>query len=287
MEEIESREFRKQARRNGYKYDCIFIYKDFDVSLVEYGMPEYKLKGAVGAIEAFAGLLQNISQGFEEDPSMKHGKNLPGVDTPEANFNAQYSLSGPMYLEDYKDYQKTFSAINTLAHKFGWQTVTNKISTVYMPNSDGAASDLYCEDPVTAAARTMMTSALKHQYDALNVLRGAGNDAEYAKNIVALEKDGVEQTFGGAWGAFLSNTGSSIARKWRSAGAPLEMWREGTSAASSVNLVPTSISVTPKGYVMDSTSGGRIYPTRFDISIGLMNPYGKLLMTVTDKGAQK
>lgn len=286
-EDIESYEFRTQARRNGYQYGEIFIYKNFDVQIYEYGMPRYKLKGAVGAIEALAGLLQNVHNGLENDPSAKHGKNLPGVDTPDADFERSLSISGPMYLLDYSDFRDKTAKIDELAHRFGWETQKNKISVVYRPNSDGAATDLYCEDPVTAAARTMMTSAMKHQVDAVAVLTGKGNDQEYAKNIVALENDGVQQTFGGAYDAFMANTGGAIAGKWKSAGMPLVMVREGASTSKSVNLVPTSITVTPRAYVVDESSNGRIYPTCFEISLQLANPYGKLLVTNTDKGEEK
>ena len=286
-EDVESREFRNHARRNGYQYGDIFIYKSFDVGIYEYGMPHYKLKGNVGAIEAFAGLLQNVSNGLENDPSVKHGKNLPGVDTPDAEFNRELSLSGPMYLLDYSDYKDTFRKIDAFAHRYGWETQKNKISVVYRPNSEGVGSDLYCEDPVTAAARTMMTSAMKHQVDAVAVLTGRGNDETYAKNIVALERDGVQQTFGGAYDAFIANTGAAIAGKWKNAGAPLTAVREGVSTASSVNLVPTSITLTPRAYVVDDTSGGQIYPTCFEISLQLANPYGKLIVTGTNKGEEK
>lgn len=286
-EDIESKEFREHARRNGYRYGDIFIYKSFDVGIYEYGMPKYKLKGAVGAIEAFAGLLQNVHNGLENDPSAKHGKNLPGVDTPEADFGMELSVSGPMYLLDYGDFTSVSTALNTLAHQYGWETQKNKVSVVYRPNSDGAATDLYCEDPATAAARTMMVSAMKHQMDAIAVLTGKGDDATYAKNIVALENDGVQQTFGGAYDAFIANTGATIAGKWKNAGMSLEAVREGASTAKSVNVVPTSLKVTPKAYVADSSSGGRIYPTCFEISLQLANPYGKLLVTNTDKGEEK
>ena len=286
-EDIESLEFRTHARRNGYQYGPIFIHKDYDVSVYAYGMPRYKLKGSVGAIEAFAGLLQNVGNGLEEDPSLKHGKNLPGVDVPDAEFSRELSISGPMYLQSYDDYISTQSSISGLAHRYGWEIRKNKISVVYRPNSEGIGDDLYCEDPVTAAARTMMTSAMKHQRDAIYVLTGKGDDAEYAKNIVALENDGVQQTFGGAYDAFMANTGRAIAGKWKNAGAPLIAVREGRNTAQSVNLVPVSISITPRAYVIDDDSKGRIYPTRLDISLELANPYGKLIVTSTDKGEVK
>lgn len=256
-------------------------------------MPKYKLKGSVGAIEAFAGLLLNISNGIENDPSYKHGKNLPGVDTPDADFARDLSISGPMYLESYDDFKNMTRYINDLAHTYGWETMKNKGAVVYRPNSSGIASDLYSEDPITAAARTMLTSAIKHNTDAISVMTGRDlltgdkSDAAYAKNIVALEKDGVQQTFGGAYDAYMANTGKAIATKWKSAGMPLEAVREGVPTGKSVNLVPASISVIPKAYVMDEKSNGHIYPTCFEISMSLQNPYGKLLTTSTDKGEEK
>lgn len=286
-EDIESLEFRTHARRNGYKYGPIFICRDFDVRVHEYGMPKYKLRGSVGAIEAFAGLLLNVGNGLEEDPSFKHGKNLPGVDTPDADFGTELDVSGPMYIKSYDDYVSAQGSIDALAHKYGWQLQKNKIAVVYRPNSEGIGEDLYCEDPVTAAARTMMTSAVKHQRDAIYVLTGKGDDAEYAKNIVALENDGVQQTFGGAFDAFVANTGRAIAGKWKNAGSPLVAVREDRETAASVNLVPTRLSVTPKAYVIDGDSGGHIYPTRLDIELHLANPYGKLIVTSVDKGEVK
>lgn len=291
-EDIESYEFRDHARRNGYRYGKhIFIYKDFSTALVKYGMPKYDLRDSVGAIESFAGLLQNVNNALENDPNTKFAKNLPGVNTPKADFNLSIDLSGPMYLKGYKDYESVYNGLDAMAHTYGWETQRmDNLSVTYRPRSlEGVEGDLYSEDPTTAASRAMMTSSLKHGMDAMKVLHGAlggGTEADYAKNIVALENDGIMQTLKAAKTAFDANTGAALAGKWANAGMPLEAVREDVVVDASVNLVPMSLTVVPHAFVLDGEkeSQNRLYPTRLEISVTLANPYGKLFRTNTEVG---
>lgn len=285
-EDVESLEYRRQARANGYKYGPIFIYKRMDMALQEYGMPHYSLRTSVGAIEAFAGLLQNIGDAVKEDATNKMGQNLPGVNTPSADFGLDLSISGPMYMLGYDDFINTQRAIDRMAHRYGWETHVGGIAVTYRPNTSGASSDLYSEDPITAASRAMMLSAYKHLETSALVLKqrgGSGSDETYAKNIVALEGCGIGTTMKSARDAFTANTGRAVAAKWYNAGYAVEAYRANVRTAASVNVVPSHLTVTPQAYVVDDTSQGVIYPTRLDISISLANPYGKLIATTTDK----
>lgn len=290
-DDVESKKFREHARRNGFAYGIrgkdkqplLFIYKAMDTAVIEYSMPEYHSKGSVGAIEAFAGLLQNISEAMDSDPKAKMAKNLPGIDTPDGDFALTISLSGPMYLLDYKDCTAVMAALDQMAHQYGWETTRTQFAVTYKPNREAApGGDLYCEDPVTAASRTMMVASMAHMRDAALVLTEAGDDSEYAKNIARLEKEGLGNTFGQAKEAFLGNTGATVVGQWRNAGYPVHATIEGRSVASSVNVVPSSLTVVPRAYVRDSASS-EIYPTRLDISVTLQNPYGKLFRTNTER----
>lgn len=281
-EEVECLDFRVAARQNGYAYgkdNQIFIYKSFDVAVREYGMPDFRLKSSVGAIEAFVGLLQNIG-GELFNPSGhsdgKFGKNLPGVEASEGTMASSYSLSGPMYLLSADDAKKTLASINSLARKYGWITKASEGAITYRP----AQQQLYSEDPITAASRTMMISSMRHSADAVKVMSGVGTDAEYAQNIINLEKDGFAQTFGDAYLAYQSNTGAGQATSWAVAGETLRVVCGNANVDSSVvGLVPTSLSVTQAAFVKDGTG---FYPTRLDISLQLTNPYGRLMLTKTE-----
>lgn len=289
-DDVESKEFREQACRNGFAYGvrkdrkpALFIHKAMDTAVIEYNMPEYHSKGSVGAIEAFAGLLQNISEAMDNDPKAKMAKNLPGIDTPDGDFALTISLSGPMYILDYKECELTMAGLDEMAHQFGWETTRTQFAVTYKPNRDAApGGDLYSEDPITAASRTMMVASMAHMRDAALVLAEAGSDEEYAKNIARLEKEGLGNTFGQAKEAFLGNTGATVVGQWRNAGFPVQAVIEGSVVAKSVNVVPTSLTVVPRAYVRDSSSS-EIYPTRLDISISFQNPYGKLFRTNTER----
>lgn len=277
--DIESREFREHARRNGFQYGSLFIYKKMDMALLDFGMPEYRSKADTGAIESFVGLLQNISEALDNDPKAKMAKNLPGVDTPPGNFSKTLSVSGPMYFKDYKDCRDTMRAVNLMVHKYGWQTIHSSVAVTYKPNPAASGSgDLYGEDPVTAASRAMMLSSMSHVATAAKVLAGTGSDSEYAHNIAKLETQGLGNTFTQAKEAFLTNTGAVICGKWQHAGYPVKAVVEGSEVVSSVNLVPTSLTITPAAYVRDSSTA-ELYPTRIDVSLTLQNPYGLLFPT--------
>lgn len=278
-EEIESLEFRTAARQNGYAYGSskqIFIYKSFDMAVREYGMPDFRLKSQVGAIEAFIGLLQNI--GGELFNTNGHadghmGKNLPGVDASDGTMATSIQLSGPMYLLSASDAAAVLKGIDTLAVGYGWSVNASGGAVTYKPKKE----TLYSEDPITAASRTMMLSAMRHTTDAVQVLTGMGDDATYAQNIVNLEHDGFMQTFGDAFNAYQSNTGAGVAGAWGAVGDVVRVVCGGQDVDSSViGLAPTSLSLTQAAFVKDSTG---FYPTRLDISLQLANPYGRFTMT--------
>lgn len=278
-ESIESKEFRNHARRNGLQYGCLFIYRKLDVALLDFGMPEYRSKSDTGAIESFVGLLQNISEALDNDPKAKMAKNLPGVDTPTGNFSKTLLINGPMYIKSYSDCTDVMRKVDQMVHKYGWQTIRSSIAVTYKPNpAASGAGDLYGEDPVTAASRAMMLSSMSHFATATKVLAGAGDDAEYAHNIAKLETQGLGNTFTQAKEAFMANTGAMICGKWQHAGYPVSAVVEGATVASSVNLVPISLTLTPSAYVRDSSSS-QVYPTRIDVSLNLQNPYGLLFPT--------
>lgn len=292
MADVESKDFRTQARQNGYGYgvdddgsDTIFIYKAEKVTLREYGLPTYALRSAVGAIESLVGMIQNTNQGTDGDAKQKRGKNIPGATTDEnPRFSVQLSLQGPMYFLSYDDYVHKLGAIDRLVRKFGWEIIGEGISRLYRPSMRASATGtgLYSEDPIAAGNRAMLQSSFGHIKNAQAVLWGIGDDANYAKNIVQLERSGFEQTFRSFADAFSANTGSGMVGAWRNAGYPIRACVAGFPIEYSINVVPTSLKITPGAYVVDSTSGGRAYPTQIDVSAEFVNIYGSLIAAGTD-----
>lgn len=79
--------------------------------------------------------------------------------------------------------------------------------------------------------------------------------------------------------AFGANMNSGLVAKWSTAGHPVQLLINGVPVSQSVQGVLTSVKLTEKAFVIDDTSGGRVYPTEMDIDISIKNMYGSLIST--------
>ena len=274
-EAIESREFRRHAQRNGYHYNGLRVYKEWTIALRDYGLPGFRLRSSVGAIESLVGMFQGVAEQVKSGTPGKLAKDLPGVEASDGNFEFTTTLDGPIYCLSLQEANYVTSTIATMAKNFGWRVQQVEGSATYLPVKE----NMFTEDPVTAMSRAVMVSAAAHLTSSIECLVGMGSDTELANSYAQMERSGIKQTIGNAADAYLDNTGASAAVAWQGAGAGFQIQQvlEGTVVDSSVYLAPTGITVRPGAYVQDSTG---LYPTRIDVSISLVNPYGRFQVAV-------
>jgi len=298
MDAVESREFREEARNNGYEYGTFFVYSDRYLSLDEHSFPSYVSKSGTGAVEKFLSLIQSLSLQYHgNDSADKLSKPLPGVNWSDDKLSISVSLSGVMYFLDYSDYKSRKGKIRSDLIAQGWEQYVSRNETLsmsvttYRPTLH-ANNSLYNDDPVDAAGMAMMTSAMQHANDQVKMIRGAASgDAEmYAEGYAryeAMATDSGNLSSLGYLGHSLmqgiyamgANFNSGIVGKWQKAGHPLRLKIGGQVQAQGLNFVMTSLKLTEKAYVVDSTSDGYVYPTAMDVDIGLVNMYGALFNT--------
>lgn len=302
MDQIESLEFRTKARKNGYEYGPFFLYKEtLDTILDSHVFPNFVLSDEGSSIEKLMSLQVNMLQNLDKvDSNQKLPRNIPGVRWENDNLVWTLDLSGEMYITDYADYNKTTHAIREAIVAQGWKINigTDMGTLTYNPNLNDSDS-LYNEDPVDAAGRAMIMSSASRLNDQMVMLgaRIRSDTRTYAKYAVrnALSGSGPKDAtsgFGNFFGpistieaggkAFSANTNASMALKWNSVGYPICLKIEGQIQITGLYAIMTSLSLVPRAYVVDDTSGGRLYPTRLDIRLGIKNLYGHLY-TTSDK----
>lgn len=298
MDAVESREFREEARKNGYEYGPLFVYSDRYVSLDEHAFPSYVSKSGTGAVEKFLSLVQSLSLQYHgNDPADKLSKPLPGVNWSDDKLNISLSLGGVMYFTDFNDYKACKRNIRKDLVTQGWEQYVSRNDTLnmsvttYRPTRHGEDS-LYNDDPVDAAGMAMMTSAMQHVNDQVKMIRGAsGGDADmyaegYARYEAMATSSGTLSSLGFLGDSLMSgihamgaNFNSGIVGKWQWAGHPLRLKIGGQVQAQGLNFVMTSLRLTEKAFVVDKSSDGYVYPTAMDVDVGLTNMYGTLFNT--------
>lgn len=314
--EIESVDFRRLARRNCYVYGPFCVYSDGYVSLDSHNFPNYQNKDGVGAVEKFLSLVQSLgSNASGNDASQKLAKPLPGVGWNGDDLSMSISLNGKMYFTDYRDWQVCKRAIRNEFLAQGWKQ--NKSSSekagisvlTYIPSKDGNNA-LYNDDPVDAAGFAMMTAAMQNttiQTNKMATRFGLGGtyasdgtrrsgDAVADYNYEAARYDARQAinqkkhptlsklgAFGSDIGAGIealgANMNSAMVAKWSVAGHPVELHINGFPVSRSVNGVLTSVRLTEKAFVIDSSSGNNVYPTEMDVDLSIKNMYGSLINT--------
>lgn len=298
MDAVESREFREEARKNGYEYGPLFVYSDRYVSLDEHSFPNYVSKSGTGAVEKFLSLIQSLSLQYHgNDPADKLSKPLPGVNWNDDKLDVRVSFQGVMYFLDSDDYEKCKTAIRNDLIAQGWEQYVSRNETLsmsvttYRPTRHSNNS-LYNDDPVDAAGMAMLTSAMQHGNDQIQMVRGAASgDAEmyaeaYARYEAMATDSGTLSSLGylghslmqGVY-AMGANFNSGIVDKWQHAGHPLKLKIGGQVQAEGLNFVLSSLKLTEKAFVVDKSSDGYVYPTAMDVEIGLVNMYGFLFNT--------
>lgn len=306
MDGIESKEFRRLARQNCYRYGCIYVYSDSYVPLDKHNFPNYSSKEGTGAVEKFLTLIQSLgSQATGNDPADKLSKPLPGVQWSGDSLDVSISLDGEMYFIDYRDYVTCKKQIRTELVSQGWEQVVSRNETLgmslssYRPSRHGSNA-LYNDDPVDAAGMAMMTSAMQHTMDQGKMLVGyISSDAQmYAEGKARSESSmagrnagipvagnltGIGANIGAGIEAMGANFNSGVVGKWACAGHPVELLIEGQVMAQSVSGVLTEATFTEKGYVVDDSSNGAVYPTQMHVAISIKNMYGALSTTSSVK----
>ncbi len=295
---IESQEFRNAARANCYRYGSLYIYSNDYVALDKHNFPRYSSKDSVGAVEKFISLVQGLKTlASGNDATDKLSKPLPGVQWSGDDLSLSISLSGKMYFTSYDDCRIAKNRIHRQIVDNGWsQFISRSESTgisveTYRPARNGVNA-LYNDDPMDAAGLAMMTSAMQHTADQVNMLTGYfGNDAgTYAKGYARFEAMATDRSGLGALGGFGqdikaglqamgSNMNSGLIAKWLTAGHPVRLLINGQEQQRSVPLVMTEISLTDQAFVVDKTSNNHVYPTEMSVSLTLVNMYGSLATT--------
>lgn len=300
MDGIESKEFRRLARENCYRYGCLYIYSERYIDLDKHGFPGYSSREGTGSVEKFLTLIQSLgSQATGNDPADKMSKPLPGVQWEDgSSLSLTFSLDGVMYFTDYRDYITCKKQIRKEIVSQGWEQVTSRNETLgmsltsYRPTKHGSDA-LYNDDPVDAAGMAMMTSAMQHTMNEGKMMIGyMTNDAQmYAEGKARSESTvagrtasipglntltGIGGNIAAGVEAMGANFNSGIVGKWASAGHPLELLIEGQPVAQSVSCVLTELNLREEGYVVDDSSGGAVYPTQMGVSINVKNMYGAL-----------
>lgn len=306
MDGIESKEFRRLARQNCYRYGCIYVYSENYEPLDKHNFPNYSSKEGTGAVEKFLTLIQSLgSQATGNDPADKLSRPLPGVQWSGDNLDVSISLDGEMYFIDYRDYVTCKKQIRTELVSQGWEQVVSRNETLgmslssYRPSRHGENA-LYNDDPVDAAGMAMMTSAMQHTMDQGKMLVGyISSDAQmYAEGKARSESSmagrnagipvagnltGIGANIGAGIEAMGANFNSGVVGKWACAGHPVELLIEGEVMAQSVSGVLTEANFTEKGYVVDESSNGAVYPTQMHVNISIKNMYGALSTTSSVK----
>lgn len=300
--EIQSKEYRRLARENCYRYGCLYIYSDNYVSLDEHTFPSYQSRESTGAVEKFLTLMQGLGAlATGNDTADKRSKPLTGVQWSGDNLDLSISLNGMMYFRDYRDYMVSKKRLRTELLEQGWE-INNSSSeklgvavTSYRPARFGTDA-LYADDPVDAAGMAMMTSAMQHVTAQGKVLVGytSGNKQMYAEGSARIESTvagatsgipligqvtGIASNLSAGMNAFASNMNSGLVGKWAHAGHPVELLIGGQPVRQSVNGVLTSARFKELAYAVDDTSGGNVYPTQMEVDITVKNMYGSLLTT--------
>lgn len=308
MEGIESKEFRRLARQNCYRYGCLYVYADKYISLDKHGFPGYSSREGTGSVEKFLTLVQSLgSQATGNDPQDKLSKPLPGVQWNDSGSELSLSitLDGTMYFTDYADYTSCKKQLRKELVAQGWEQVVSRNETLgmslssYRPTRHGSDA-LYNDDPVDAAGMAMMTSAMQHTMDQGKMLAGyvSGNEQMYAEGKARSESSMAGRTAGLPIAGALTGIGSNIAAgveamganfnsgivgKWMQAGHPVELLIEGQVVAQSVCCVLTEATFTESGYVVDDSSGNVVYPTQLEVNVVIKNMYGSLATTSSVK----
>lgn len=306
MDGIESREFRRLARKNCYRYGSLYVYSSEYIDLDKHEFPSYSSKEGAGAVEKFLTLVQSLgSQATGNDSQDKLSKPLPGVQWSGDSLSLDFNLSGTMYFTDYKDYIVCKNAIRNEFVKQGWEQVVSRNEKLgwslssYRPSNHGSGA-LYNDDPVDAAGMAMLTSAMQHTMDQAKILTGyfTSNEQLYAEGKARAEstaagRNAGNPVLGGLTGiggniaagitAMGANFNSGVLGRWVSAGHPIELIIDGGVATKSVNVVLTNASLKEEGYVVDDTSGNTVYPTQMSVSLSVKNMYGALLSTSSVK----
>ena len=300
MEQIESLEYRQNARRNCYRYGPLYIHsKSMDTSLAEYAFPQYEKNTDTGSIEKLMSLLSSLRGAVNSvDASEKLAKPLPGAQWGNDSFEWDFDLSGKMYTLSFKDYRAILGSITKEVKAQGWKIYTGTVGGLpaqsYIPNRS-ASDALYNEDPVDAASRAMLTSATARLTDQAKMMWGTvtGDVQMYSEALARNEATGGGMTSTGlgnmgpiatvkdAYRAIAANLNAGTAGKWMHAGFPVELIIDGQSYRAAVNAMMTSLSVTEGGFVVDSTSGSTVYPTYLEVHLHVKNLYGKLATSST------
>lgn len=292
---VESMEFRKFARANCYKYECLEIYIPDGVVLDDHNFPNYKSSDSNSSLEKFittANGLANSVTGV--DSSQKLARPMPTVKWDGDEVNLQKTLSGTMYFLDYDDYKETKKKLRNLIVNAGWKTDSVTIADVpfatYEPKNNGQQA-LYGEDPVDAAGRGMLVRAMQHTEAEANIALGymIKQPNLVAKGVAkknAFAK--FENTPIGGFGfignikaglvAMGANTGGGLYGKWLATGSVIEQRINGKPVRKSINFIMQSANFKESAFIFDGTN---LYPTQMSVDLSLYNAYGAMISSST------
>lgn len=288
---IESIAFRRLARSNCYRYGCLYVHTDKDITFDKHNFPNYSASDNGSGMEEFLALMNNLGNvAGGNDPTEKLAKTLPIVKWSGDQLSMTINLDGTMYFLDNADYQKTKRSLKSMLVSQGWQLNEKGSVTSYTPAMNGANA-MFVDDPMDAAGRAMMFNSMQTASAQLQVYEGlvTQNVAQYAEGKSRLQgKDYAESKGLGGRGilgnlkvaqeAYAANTAQGIMVKWATAGHAIELLVDGQQIRKSIPGILSDASFTESAYVVDKS--GNMYPTQMDVSIQVTNMYGSLFNTM-------
>lgn len=277
-EAIESRTFRKAARRNCISYLGLLIYVTSVPSMYKHAYPTFRTQSPNGAVSQLFSTLVNMNSQIEQIRKglrMQDSHPVPGVTWDDAS-SMQMSLSGPMYFENRRQYESFANHVSGLREHYGWiqSTSTAMSSAVYRPAKEKFTN----VDPVQSAIKGMVMHAASDMMDAMTVASAtdAITEGSQAERDYFAARDRMEggSMFNTMAIQYYSNTPVSVQNSWNDVEAPKLLVDNRPVFSANIGYLPTSLDITPGAFVTDSTG---FYPTRVDISISMANPLGGIL----------
>lgn len=283
-EHIESRTFRRAARRNCIAYLGLLIYSQNIPTLRSHAYPSFRTQSPNGAVSQLFATLVNMNTQIDQIRKglrMSDSHPVPGVTWEDAG-GMQMSLSGAMYFENARQYREFQALANDLSRTYGWvQNTSEKLGTsVYRP----AQNDLSNQDPVQAAVKGMVMGAASEAMDAFTELTAtdaikAGSTAEI-EYFAARDRLNGGSMFAAMQLQYYANAPSGIQRQWQGTAVPVLLIEGEPKFEANIGYLPTSLGYTPHAFVQDETG---MYPTYVDLSISLSNPLGGILANFTNE----
>lgn len=277
-ENIESRTFRRAARRNCIEYLGLLIYTTSTPALRSHTFPTFRTQNPNGAVSQLFATLVNMNSQIEQIRKglrMADAHPVPGVSWDDAG-GISMNLSGAMYFENASQYVAFQKLANDLSRIYGWvQNTSEKMgAAVYRP----AMNDFTNVDPAQAAVKGMVMGAASEAMDSFTVFSATdaiekGSEAE-KKYFAARDRLNGGSTFSTMAIQYYANSPLTIQTHWQNAAVPRLLVENQEVFTANVGYLPTSLSITPRAFVQDSTG---LYPTYVELSVSLSNPLGGIL----------